>query len=116
MKRGDVVLLDYPYSDASGAKVCPAPVVQDDRDNQRLTNTIVALITKNVSRAQQPTQLLIDLTTPEGRQSGLRQTSAVTCNNLFTVSQARVHRVIGSLPATVMARIDGCLKAALGLP
>ncbi len=56
MKRGDVVLLDYPYADGSGSKVRPALMAQNDRDNQRLTNTIVALITKNVSRVHEPTQ------------------------------------------------------------
>ena len=116
MKRGHVVLLDYPYSDASGSKIRPALVVQSDRDNQRLTNTIVALITKNVSRTNEPTQLLIDLTTPDGQQSGLNQTSAVTCTNLFTVSQTKVRRVIGSLPPSLMAQVDDCLKAALSLP
>ncbi len=39
MKRGDVVLLDYPYADGSGSKVRPALIVQNDGDNQRLTNT-----------------------------------------------------------------------------
>ena len=58
MKRGDVVLLDYPYTDGGGSKVRPVLIVQNDRDNQRLTNTIVALITKNVSRVHEPTQLL----------------------------------------------------------
>jgi mRNA-degrading endonuclease toxin of MazEF toxin-antitoxin module len=37
--RGDVVLLDYPYA-GGGAKVRPALVIQNDRDNQRLVNTI----------------------------------------------------------------------------
>ena len=63
MKRGDVVILDHPYSDGSGSKVRPAFIVQNDRDNQRLTNTIVALITRNISRVGEPTQMLIDVTT-----------------------------------------------------
>jgi mRNA interferase MazF len=116
MKRGDVVLLDYPYADGSGSKVRPVLIVQNDRDNQRLTNTIVALITKNVSRVHEPTQLLIDVSTPEGQQSGLNQTSAVTCGNLFTVAQTKVRRVVGSLSPAMMTRIDVCLKAALELP
>ncbi len=116
MKRGDLVPLDYPYTNGSGSKVRPALIVQNDRDNQLLTNTIVALITKNVSRVQEPTQFLIDLATPDGRQSGLNQNSAVTCSNLFTVARTKVRRVIGSLPASAMARIDDCLITALGLP
>ena len=58
MNRGDVVILDHPYSDGSGSQVGPALVVQNDRDNQRLTNTIVALITRNISRVEEPTQML----------------------------------------------------------
>ncbi len=46
--RGDVVLLDHPFSDASGSKVRPSLVVQDDARNARLPETIVVLITKNV--------------------------------------------------------------------
>ena len=98
-----------------GSKVRPALIVQNDRDNQRLTNAIVALITKNVSRVHEPTQLLIDLSTAEGRQSGLNQTSAVTCGNLFTVAQTKVRRVIGSLSPAAMIQVDACLKAALEL-
>jgi mRNA interferase MazF len=116
MKRGDVVLLDYPYTDGSGSKVRPVLIVQNDRDNQRLTNTIVALITKNLSRVHEPTQFLIDVGTPDGPQSGLNQNSAVTCGNLFTVAQTKVRRVIGSLPASAMVQIGACLKAALELP
>jgi mRNA interferase MazF len=115
MKRGDVVLLDYPYADGSGSKVRPVLIIQNDRDNQRLSNTIVALITKNVSRVHEPTQVLIDLSTPEGQQSGLNQPSAVICGNLFTVAQTKVRRVIGSLSPAMMARIDVCLKVALEL-
>jgi mRNA interferase MazF len=116
MKRGDIVLLDYPYTDGSGSKVRPVLVVQNDRDNQRLMNTIVALITKNVSRVHEPTQLLIDVGTPDGQQSGLNQSSAVACGNLFTVAQTKIRRVIGTLPASAMAQIDTCLKAAVELP
>jgi mRNA interferase MazF len=116
MNRGEVVLIDYPYSDGSASKVRPVLIVQNDRDNLRLNSTIVVLISKNTSRTHEPTQLLIDVTTPEGRQSGLNQTSAIICTNLFTVSQAKVRRVIGSLPAAVMAQVDRCLKAALDLP
>jgi mRNA interferase MazF len=56
------------------------------------------------------------VTTPEGSQSGLNRTSAVICTNLFTVTQARIRKVIRSLPASLMTKVDGCLKAALGLP
>jgi mRNA-degrading endonuclease toxin of MazEF toxin-antitoxin module len=59
-------------------KVRPALVVQSDHNNVRLTHTIVAIITKTTHRAtSEATQLLIDISTPEGKQSGLLHTSAV---------------------------------------
>jgi mRNA interferase MazF len=116
MKRGDIALLDYPYADGTGSKVRPVLIVQNDRENLRLTNTIVALITKNLSRVHEPTQFLIDIATPDGQKSGLNQSSAVTCGNLFTVAQTKIRRIIGALSASAMAQIDARLKAALELP
>jgi mRNA-degrading endonuclease toxin of MazEF toxin-antitoxin module len=69
-----------------------------------------------VSRVHEPTQLLIDVSTPEGQQSGLNQTSAVACCNLFTVAQTKVLRVVGSLSPAMMTRIEVCLKVGLELP
>jgi len=40
----------------------------------------------------------------------------VKCENLFTIEQSLVRRVIGSLPETSMARVEECLKASLGIP
>ena len=75
------------------------------------------MITKNVSRVGiDPTQVLIDITTPDGAQSGLTLTSAVTCGNLFTLHEDLVRRKIGSLPATLMGQVNDCLKSALELP
>jgi len=70
VQRGDVVLVDYPYAAGRGAKVRPVLVIQNDRDNQRLLNTIVAQITSVTRRALEPTQVLIELATPEGSGPG----------------------------------------------
>lgn len=116
MRRGDVVLLNHPFSDGMGAKVRPVLIVSNDADNARLANVIVAMISKNLSRAAEPTHFLIDIGTAEGRLAGLNTTSVVVCNNLFTVHQRLIVATIGSLPRTVMVRIDECLRAALALP
>jgi mRNA interferase MazF len=114
--RGDIILVPLPFTSGTGGKVRPALVVQSDHNNQRLINTIVAMITETAHRAAwEPTQLLIDLTTPEGQQSGLLHTSAVKCEHLATLDQQLILRVIGRLPPTAMSQVDACLKAALGL-
>lgn len=47
MKRGDVVICEFPYVDGRRGKNRPALIIQNDQDNQRLTNTIVAMISGN---------------------------------------------------------------------
>jgi mRNA interferase MazF len=117
VERGDVVLIDHPFTDASGSKVRPVLVVQADARNAILTNTIVAMITKNTSRVgTDPTQLLIDISTPDGALSGLTANSAVTCGNLFTIHEDLVRRKIGELSDALMLQVNGCLMAALALP
>lgn len=115
VQRGDVVLLDYPYASGGAAKVRPALVVQNDRDNQRLTNTIVVQITSVTRRALEPTQLLVELSTREGQQSGLRQDSVVNCVNIVTLEKGKILRRLGTLPESLLQRVNACLMAALDL-
>jgi mRNA interferase MazF len=116
VRRADVVIIDHPFSDASGAKVRPALVVQSDRRNARLTETVVALISSNLRHAAtDATQLLIDLTTPDGQASGLNRTSVVKCGKLFTIHEHLVRKKIGVLSAALMLKVNDCLKTALEL-
>jgi mRNA interferase MazF len=116
VRRGDVVLLRAPFASGAGAKTRPMLVVQNDPNNARMANSILTLITTNLSRSSEPTQVLIDVGTPEGRQSGLRQDSVVSCENILTVVQSDILRVIGHLPDALMRHVDDALKASLALP
>ncbi len=102
LRRGDVVLALYPFSSGAGASRRPAVVVQDDRDNVRMQNTIIAQITTNLRRAAEPTHLGIEAASPEGRQAGVLHDSVISCNNLATVREDRIDRVIGHLPDTMI--------------
>lgn len=117
IKRGDIVLVPFPFTDASGSKRRPALVVQNDRNNQRLNAVILALVTSNIQRAvTEPSQLFIDISTADGRQSGLLHHSAVKCEHLVTVHQGLIERVIGRLSASQMNAVNRCLQISLALP
>jgi len=115
IERGDVVLVSYPFASGTGTSRRPVLVVQSDRYNHRIQNTVVAQITTNLSHAGDPAHLPIDLHTPAGQQSGLLHDSVVSCINLATVRSDRVDRVIGHLPGAAMQRVDECLRAALNV-
>lgn len=116
VQRSDVVLVDFPYPSGAGSKVRPALVIQNDRDNQRLLNTVVAQITGTTHRALEATQVLVETNTPEGKQTGLILDSLVNCVNVVTLDKNRVLRKLGNLPDALMRRVNDALKAALELP
>jgi mRNA-degrading endonuclease toxin of MazEF toxin-antitoxin module len=115
MKRGDVALADYPHADGSSSKR-PVLVIQSDVYNKRIRNTVVAQITSTLTRTGDPAHLAIDISTADGKRTGLLRNSVVSCNNLSTVDQSWMQRKIGELSDAHMKRIDDCLKAAPGIP
>jgi mRNA interferase MazF len=114
-KRGDVVLVRFPFSSGSGGKLRPALVVQNDRNNRRLANVILAAITTRTHHAGEPTQLLVDPASTDGRSSGLKHVSCVSCENLATVEQQLIVRRLGHLPEAVMRQVNECLINSLDI-
>ena len=70
MNRGDIVLVDFPYSDRTGSKLRPALIVQGDALNHARDDTILAAISR--TRRFAATEVIIDISTPEGQPSGAR--------------------------------------------
>ena len=116
VNRGDVVLVDAPFVTRPGSKIRPLLVVEADVNNTRMANSILAMITSNTRRSGEPTQVLIDVSTPRGQLSGLLHDSVVSCENLLTFRQSRIIRTIGSLPPDLMNEVNDALKASLELP
>ena len=113
--RADVVLVDFPFASGAGQKVRPAVVVQNDANNRRLATTILAPITSNVSHLNEPTQVAVDPTTPDGSQTGLLRPSAIKCENLATVETRLVRRKIGVLSASFLSQLETAIKDSLAI-
>lgn len=116
IQRGDVVLAWYPFASGIGGKRRPCVIIQNDADNQKIANTIVAQITTMLQRRGDKSHLFVDVATPEGKQSGLLHDSLISCNNLATIEQQLIDKVVGSLSVNAMKQLNDCLKAALALP
>jgi mRNA interferase MazF len=110
--RGDVILVLYPNADLRTAKTRPALIVQADNLYTGLPQVIVAMITSRLFRANHPSRVVVTVSMPAGQQSGLLTDSVVMTDNLATVADVAIHRVIGTLP---MADIDTALRHTLKL-
>ena len=113
MTRGDVVLVDWPYSDRTGSKLRPAVVVQADYLSGILDDTVLVQVTSN-RHGIPGTEVELDPADESG--SGLLHLSYAFCPNLMTADPSFINQTIGFLSGPTMQRIDACLKSTLGLP
>jgi mRNA interferase MazF len=102
----------YPDSNLRTAKTRPALVVQADNLHTGLPQIVLAMISSQLRRAGHPSRVLVRLGSPAGKQSGLLRDSVVVTDNLATVLETTIERVIGSLP---MTDIDRALRLTLAL-
>jgi mRNA interferase MazF len=112
MKRAEVVLVDWPFSDRTGSKLRPAVVVQADFLNALIADSVLVQITGKTRGAV--TEVLLDPAVET--TSGLKQVSYPVCNNVQTLDQALVHKRMGELSAAAMREIEEKIKQALELP
>src|SRR5262245_11413436 len=102
MSRGDVILVRFPHPSGGRGKKRPAVVVQSDAYATTVGTVVVAEVTSNLTLANDPACLFIDVTTPEGQATGLLRDSVVSCLVLVTVYKDTVTQVLGSLsPAMI---------------
>ena len=111
-RQGDVVLVLYPNSNLVTAKRRPALIIQADDLNTGLSQVVVAMLTSKLFRSNHPSRVLVSLSSPEGKQSGLLTNSVVMTDNLATVHDIAIERVIGLLP---MAEVEKAMRHTLGL-
>jgi len=111
-QRGDVVPVLFPHSNLHSAKPRPALIVQADNLQTGLSQVIVAMITSKLFRANHPSRVTVLRATSQGQQAGLLTDSVVMTDNLATVAEAALNRLIGKLP---MADLDAALKHTLNL-
>jgi len=113
MNRGDVVLVDWPYSDRTGSKLRPAIVVQADYLNGLLDDTVLVQVTSK-PHGIPGTEVRLDPAIEKA--SGLLHVSFTFCPNIFTADPEFIDQVIGTLSLDAVQRIDVCLKSTLGIP
>jgi mRNA-degrading endonuclease toxin of MazEF toxin-antitoxin module len=82
-RRADVVIARFPYAGGSGHNVRPAIVVQCDRLNRQIHNTLLAMVIGNTRLAgSEPTQFLIDPALPIcGRSTSAKRSTTMWCSS-----------------------------------
>lgn len=104
-QRGDVVQVDFPYSEGEGAKSRPALVLAGPSAHG---DYIVAMM----SSQKQDDGVLVDK--PDFSSGGLKGASHVRVKRLYTVSGSTFSEKRGSLKPEAMKRVAAELCPAIG--
>jgi mRNA interferase MazF len=107
--RGDVILVEIPFSGTVGYKRRPAVVMSTSAFNTAGIKLIVAAITSNVSPPFRPGDTLLG----DWLAAGLLKPSAVR-GVLATVDKRDVVRVLGPLSAADLRQVEQGIAGILG--
>ena len=105
---GEILLVNYPFTDTSGSKLRPALVVSVNQFNQG--DDIVILPISSVSPVADAYAFEIRDTDSIFCQTGLRTTSYVKWTKPVTISETVAVRRLGQLPSKLLAEVQAKLR------
>ncbi len=110
-KRGDVVLVPFPFTGLRSAKQPPALVISPDTLNSVRDDLLLAGITSQIPAARAVDEFLI----PQDQLDacGLPKPSIVKLVKLVALHRSLVIKRIGSLPAPALAQALAQIRALL---
>ena len=109
--RGSVVLVVFPNSDLVTYRRRPALVVQADDVRTELAQTVLVLIT--TTQRSGATRVPVPKDSSAGRSMGLLHDSVIVADNMATVRNRQIARVLGRCPD--MDAVDAALRQTLAL-
>jgi len=115
LKRGSVVLVKYPFTDLTAAKVRPAVILSPDPFLTRGDDILLLFISSVIPIEPLPSDFVLSPQHPSFPATGLKYLSVFRGHKIALLPKAMVTRVLGELDDDLLTRIDACLKAALGL-
>ena len=102
-KRGDVVLVPFPFTDLSSAKQRPALVVSLDSLNSIRDDVLVTAITSQIPNRLAPDEFSIPAS--DLAACGLPSPSIIRLMKLAALHRQLVIKRVGALPASTLARV-----------
>jgi mRNA interferase MazF len=105
VKKGDIVLVPFPFTDLSGAKHRPALVL----NNSDLDVTVTFITSQLVG------QEVFDVPIEPSKENGIKKPSIIRLRKITTLDLSLVLGKIGSLSLTDLNRVNQGLKKLFAL-
>jgi len=112
-RRGQVVVVNVPFTGQTGSKPRPAVIVSADAFHRKLADVVICPISSQPRYHERPGPG--DHPLLHWSRVGLRHASTARLSNLVAVDKRLIKRVLGTLAAEDMRSIESGLRLAFGL-
>lgn len=113
MKQGEIVLINFPFSDLSSSKVRPALVISNDEHNARDADRVFVLITSN-AQVRSKEDMTISPADPDFPASGLKVASVFRCSKLLNLDSTKLRaKKIGRIGSAWVQRIADAISTVV---
>ena len=109
-KRGDVVLVPFPFSNQTATKKRPAVLISSTRYNNASQDIIIMAITSQTEKLQEIGECLVK----NWKEAGLLKPSAIK-SALSTIEQKLVFKKLGTLSDDDLTSLNTILKDLLNI-
>ncbi len=111
LRRGDIVLVPFPFTDLSVQKTRPAVVISVKND----IDVTVAFISSIIPHKPDEFDLVLWESHPDFFLTGLKKSSVFKMSKVVTVERSKILRKLGGISPSIQKEIDIKFKLAFGL-
>lgn len=112
LRRGDIVLVPFPFTDLSGQKLRPAIIISPDPVGEDI---LLAFISSVVPASPEPNEYVLEATHPAFVDTGLKSASVFKMGKMVTLHRSLILRRLGRVTPELQNTLDAVLKRAIGL-
>jgi mRNA interferase MazF len=111
LKRGDIVLVPFPFTDLSKEKVRPAVVISAEND----IDVSVAFISSIIPEEPATVDFVLLESHPDFSVTGLKRASVFKMNKVLTLERSKILRRLGGVSPSIQKELDIRFKLAFGI-
>jgi mRNA interferase MazF len=109
-KPGDVVLVNFPFTDLLSSKVRPAIII-----TTKGSDVIILGVFSKLPEKIQESHFLIDETDKYFAKTGLKKKSIIKTEKIAVIHSSNIRKALGSLPENIFNIVKNKLKKTLEL-
>lgn len=112
LRRGDIVLATFPFTNLKASKLRPALVVSPGLIGN---DVVLVAVSSVISATPEATDLVVESSHPDFGATGLTRASVIRAHKIVTIERQIVVRRLGRASAALLLEIDARLGTAIGI-